>query len=448
MTRRSRPAIQLLALALLLAPAAPARAGSFDIFGVTPRDIGMGGAMTAAVVGYSALFYNPAALTLEKQNSLALGMHLSVPLLEVTREDPSASPTTVNPESHLGLSFGWVKPFGGIFDDRLALGISVSLPVKRLLRVQGVDPAAPQWYLYQNLQDKLLIHLGLAGDLTRWFSLGAGLQILADLTGGARLDLDILSGTFDRRSIGVTLQPTLAPFAGIHIRPPLGPHGGQLKLGLTYRGSSSLSFDLPVRVSEGEALRIEIDVAQTVLWTPHQLAFGLAYTLDDPAITLAVDLTWAFWSGAPDPSPRLSVDFGGRLIAAFGLDAALDLSVDSTPLELGFVDTITARVGAEWMPTRSLTLRAGYFFRPTPAPPATGPSAYLDNDAHVLSLGAAIGFQNPLKEGRSVVEIDLALQATILPRRTAYRRASDNPGGDLSYGGVVFNTALGVVHRF
>jgi len=438
----------LLALCVAGVTTVPARAGSFDIFGVTPRDIAMGGAMTAAVIGYSSLFYNPAALTLEKQSSLGFGLDLSVPLLDIERENASASPASVDPDPHLGLQFGWVKPFGGIFDDRLAIGLSVSLPLKRLLRVQGIDPASPQWYMYQNLQDKLLIHLAAAGDLSDWLSIGAGIQILADLTGGARLDLDILSGTFDQRSVGVTLQPTIAPFAGILIRPPLGPNGGQLKLGLAYRGSSSLSFDLPVRVREGEALSIDIGVAQTVLWTPHELSFGLSYTMDEPALTLAVDLTWAFWSGAPDPSPRLSVDFGGRLAAAFGLDEALDFSLGATPLELGFVDTFIARVGAEWMPSGDVTLRAGYFFRPTPAPPATASSAYLDNDAHVVSLGVGIGFQNPLKEGRSVVELDLAVQATILPRRTVYRSAADNPGGDLSHGGVVLNTSIGVVHRF
>lgn len=438
----------LVCVALVALSASPARAGSFDLFGHSARDIGMGGAMTAAVVGYSSLYYNPAALTLDKEHSLALGLRLVVPSLYIDREDPAASPAAVLPETHTGISLGWVKPFGGIFDDRLAVGLSVSLPLDRLVRVQGIDPAAPQFYLYQSLQDKLLIHLGLAGDLTEWLSLGAGLQILANLDGSASLELDIVSGTFDSRTVGVTLQPTLSPVLGLHVRPPLGPGGGQLKLGFTFRGSSSLSFDLPVRVSEGEALDLEIQVAQTVLWTPHQLALGIAYTLDAPALTFAADLTYAFWSQAPDPSPRLAVDLGGRLLDALGLDRALDLSVDSTPLALGFADTVTARLGAEWTPFDLFTVRAGYFFRPTPAPPATGSSAYLDNDAHVVSLGAGIGFQNPLKEGRSVVDLDLALQATILPRRTVYRAAVDNPGGDLAHGGVLWHASAGVSHHF
>lgn len=431
----------------LVVPSA-ARAGTFDIFGHTPRDIGMGGAMTAAVIGYSALYYNPAALTRDKQHSLGLGLHLSAPFLTIDRESPAATPAAVLPDTHVGVSLGWVKPFGGIFDDRLAVGVSVSLPIERLVRVQGYDPAAPQFYLYQNLQDKLLIHLGVAADPTDWLSLGLGVQILADVIGKANLDLDIVAGTFTRRTVGVTLEPTASPLAGLHIHPALGEGGGQLGIGLAFRGSSELAFDLPVIVREGEALDLRIDVSQTVLWTPHELAFGLSYTLDDPALTLAMDLTYAWWSDAPDPSPRLSVDLGGRLVAAFGLDSALDLSVDRKPLDLGFRDTLTARVGVEWSPSGAVTLRGGYFFRPTPAPPATGSQAYLDNDAHVVSLGLGLAFQNPLKGARAAVELDLAVQATILPRRTVYRAAAEDPGGDLSHGGVLLHTSIAATHHF
>jgi long-chain fatty acid transport protein len=445
MTAARRPHLIALALALAIFKG-PAHAGTYDIFGVTPRDIGMGGAMTGAVIGFSALYYNPAALTLDRANSLGLNLQLSVPFLDIDREDPSASPPSVLPDSHAGATLGWVKPIGGVFDDRLAFGVALSLPLERLLRVQGIDPAAPQFYLYQNLQDKLLIHLGAAGDVFPWLSVGAGVQILADLDGDASLELDILSGRFDRRTMGVTLAPTLSPFVGLHLRPPLG--AGQLKLGLAFRGSSRLAFDLPVRVSEGDLLDLDIRVSQTVLWTPHQLAFGLAYTADDPAFTLAVDLTYALWSEAPDPSPRLSVDIGGRLIESFGLDNALDLSVNAAPLDLSFADTLTARIGAEYSPTGWLTLRGGYFYRPTPAPAQTGSTAYLDNDAHVLSLGLGVSFRNPLRERESVVDLDWSLQATLLPRRTVYRTAPDNPGGDLSHAGQVWHTSLGVVHRF
>lgn len=462
MTRGGSPAREASWRALAMAIAAlslmmPSRgnAGSFDLFGHTPRDIGMGGAMTAAVIGYSALYYNPAALTLDKSHLLGLGLQLASPSLFVDREGRegggvgSAAPETAMPDTHVGLSFGWVKPVGGVFDDRLALGLSLSLPLERLIRVQGVDPAAPQFYLYQNLADKLLIHLGAAGQVTDWLSIGAGLQILADLNGRAGLDLDLLGGVFRGRSMSVTLVPTIAPIVGVHVSPSVGAAGaGQLKLGISFRGASELSFDLPVSVTAGDALDLQIGVEQTVLYTPPTLSLGLSYTLDRPALTVAFDLAWALWSNAPDPSPRLSVDLGGRLVEAFGLDSALDLGVGAPPLELGFSDTLTARLGAEWSPAHWFALRMGYAFRPTPAPPQTGSTAYLDNDAHIASLGVGFSFANPLKEGQSVVDLDLAVQATVLPRRTVYRLAPENPGGDLSHGGVVWHVSVGGVHRF
>lgn len=437
-----------LAIMMAVATATPAAAGTFDIFGGSPRDIGMGGAMTGAVLGPTALFYNPAALTLEKAHTIGASFRLSVPLLSIERANPDAEPESVLPESHSSVTLGWVKPLGGIFDDRLAFGISIFLPLERLLRVEGVDPAAPQFYLYQNLQDKLLIHLGIAGEPLEWLSLGASLQILADLTGTAVLDMDILGGVFDQRSIDVTLQPTMTPFFGIHIRPPLGADGGQLKIGLAYRGSSSMSFSLPVKVVEGEGLGLEIDMRQTVLWSPEQLAFGLSYGLDAASLTLAADVTYAFWSDAPDPSPRLSVDVGGRLVDALGLSEALDLSTRSAPIDLGFVDTITLRGGFEWGAASWFTLRGGYSFRPTPAPRQTGSTAYLDNDAHVIALGAGFSFRNPLQKRASIVDVDLSMQATFLPTRAVYRADPANPGGDLSHGGALLHFALGVVHYF
>jgi len=433
--------------AALVSLSPQAVAGSFDIFGHTPRDIGMGGAMTAAVVGYSALYYNPAALTAERTHSLAGGLQLSVPALFVERGDPSAQPATVMPDVHAGLSVGWVKPIGGVFDDRLAVGLSVSLPVNRLLRLQGLDPAAPQFSMYQNLQDKLLIYAGVAYAPLDWLSIGVGTQILADLNGAVKLDLDLLGGLFQRRDLDVVLSPTASPIVGVHVRPPLGKDGGQLQFGFTYRGENSLDFRLPVLVTAGDALALDIAVAQTVLWTPHQFALGMAFTLDDPALTFVADLTLALWSRAPDPSPRLSVDIGGALVEAFGLENALDLSTRTSPIRLGASDTLTVRVGAEWHAARWLTLRSGYFFRPTPLPRQTGATAYLDNEAHVVSLGVGFSFENPIQDRPSVVDIDVAVQGTFLPRRVALREGGV-PGGSLAHGGSYWHFSAAVVHRF
>jgi hypothetical protein len=453
------------ALGLLLAHAREVKANPFELFGASARDAAMGGAMTAAVRGPGALHHNPAGLLTDRTHSLSGGLRLVWPRLGVERSPPDAEPEAALPESHAGLSLGWVKPLGGVLADRVAFGVSVAVPATRLLRIQGLDPAQPQFYLYQSLQEKLLIHLGAAGEPLPGLTIGAGVSILADLAGQARLGLDVPGDTFTRRELDVTLRPTASPVLGLRYAPP----ESSLAFGLCWRGESALKFVLPVMVSAGEALDLDIAVAQTVLWTPHQLAAGLTWTFGgrDPggpggtpgaerrprtatepgALTLALDLTWGLWSRAPDPSPRLSVDIGGRLVEAFGFGDALDLSTDAPPIALGFADTLTARAGLEWQTTSWLALRAGYGFRPTPAPVQTGATAYLDNDAHTLSAGAGLALMNPTQDAPEVLDLDVALQATVLPRQVVLRREG-HPGGSLAHGGVVWHLATSAVHRF
>ncbi|MFT7581287.1 MAG: long-subunit fatty acid transport protein, partial [Myxococcota bacterium] len=342
-------------IGVLTASASPAHGSTFEIFGNTPRDIGMGGAMTAATRGYSALFYNPGALTVGHEQRLGIGLTLTAPSLFVERERPDGDRPTELPGTHVGLSLGWVKSVPGIFEKKLAVGASLYVPLDELLRVQGIDPQSPQFYLYQNLQDKMILDLGLAYEPVEWFSFGLAVQILADLGGSSTLRLDLANTAFDQREFGVSVLPSASLIAGIHARP-----SEALSIGLTYRGSNSLDFTLPVIVTEGESLQLVLDVSQTVLWTPDVFALGVSILLDEPRLRLALDLSYALWSAAPDPSPRLSVDLGGRLLESFGLQDALDLSTRAKRIELGFSDTLTPRVGAEWTANDWLTLRTGY----------------------------------------------------------------------------------------
>lgn len=441
--RGRRAQLALAGLIAVAASAAPVGASTFDIFGFTARDVGLGDAMTAATRGYGALYYNPGALGADKQQRIGMGVALTLPSLYVDRANAESDRPTVSPDAHLGFHLGWVKPIPGIFEQKLALGVSIYLPADRLVRVQGVDPQSPQFYLYQNLEDKLLIHAGASVEPLEWLSFGLGVQILADLGGTVALDMNIVSGTFERTDVSVALSPTASLLAGVLVRPAPG-----VSVGLSYRGESSLQFSLPVTVREGEALSLAIDVSQTVLWTPHQLSLGMAWQLDDPRLLLALDATWALWSDAPDPSPRLAVDVGGRLLDAFGLADALDLSTRSVPIAMGFSDTVVARVGAEWEVSDHVVLRGGYFFRPTPAPRQTGVAAYLDNDAHVVGLGAGFSFLHPFRSSETVVQLDLAAQMTLLPRRTIVRSDPRDPVGDLSHGGAVWTFSATLSHGY
>ncbi len=422
----------------------PTRSNTFDVFGYSGRSVGMAGALTAGATDYTALFYNPAALTLQPKISLGAGATLMVPDVFIDRDDADSEITGRLPELNAGLHLGWRYPLGGVFEEKVAIGLGVYLPFGRVIRVQGLDPTRPQFYLYQNLQDKLVILAGVAYRPVEWFSFGIGAQVLADITGGATLALDAMNSAFERTDIELELTPSASLTGGLHFTPLEG-----LNIGLAYRGESGLTFTLPVVVSEGEALSLIIDVTQTVLWTPHEIALGVSYTIAEIKLLLSLDLTYAMWSRAPDPSPRLSVDIGGTLVEGLGLGSALDISSDVPPLNMGFSDTLTPRFGAEWEPPELdwLRVRLGYFYRPTPAPRQTGVTAYLDNDAHVLSLGAGFVFADPFDLRDTPIEVDLGYSVTFLTRRTLLRGKGD-PVGDMSHGGMVHSLAASISHRY
>lgn len=432
------------ALALLLVTVSePASASLFDIYGYNPRAMAMGSAMTATSDDYTAAYYNPGAMTVSKRVRMGLGLSVAVPDLYVDRVQSGSEHDTVLPPSHVGYNLGWLYPLGGVFDDKVAVGVTLHVPHGRLARVQGIDAQSPQFYMVQNLPDKLVFLAAVAWEPFDGWSIGLGTQILADLVGQAHLALDTLDDRFDRRDLSVELAPTASPVLGIR-----GHVGENLAVGLAWRGQTALSFHLPVVVSEGEGIHLVLDVAQTVLWTPDQLAFGLAWQLPGAQATLSVDGIWARWSAAPDPSPRLAVDMGGALLDGVGLGDAMDVSTQTEPVALGFRDTFNPRVGVEYRGLAGLSLRAGYGFRPTPAPRQTGVTAYLDNDAHVVTAGAGFAFSDPLGVYVHPLTIDLAVQAQILPRRTVLRDQPHDPIGTLSHGGVVWSSSVAVSYAY
>ena len=459
MRRPARAA--LLLVLLLLGASAPAHASVYDMYGVNPRGLSMGQALTAAVRDYTAAYYNPAALaTTDGEMNFGLGFQASFPQLDVDRALPfcgdGADACTqrygvggyspfgnIDPRAFSGFTLGALTPFGGLLDNRVAFGICVYLPANNLIRAEGLDPQKPQFYAYQSLPDKFNILAALAYRPVDWVSLGVGVQVLANLDGSVNLDLDVLNHRYDRTDLVVKVRPKANLTAGLLFEPVAG-----LRIGAAYRGDLDLYYDLPVVADLGTLLELEIAAAETVLYTPHQISAGVSYELAEPHLVFAVDVLYAMWSLAPDPSPQVTLNLGGELLEGFGLADTLDVNMAGRKIDLAFVDTLSPRVGVEYAPAYWVTLRGGYFFRPTPAPKQTGATNYLDNDAHGVSLGVAFTFKDPFEVHPNPTVLDVGNQLTLLNRRTVYKTAEDDPVGDLSHGGLVYSVGISVSHSY
>lgn len=445
---------------MLLAVAVPAQASVYDTYGANARGMGLGQAMISAVTDYTATWYNPAALTFQGRMNFGLGFQASFPFLNIERglRVCTASPAdcaaqlgggryspydNVLPDPFSGFTLGALTPFGGVFDNRVAFGISAYLPANNLIRAEGLDPQKPQFYAFQSLPDKFNILGAIAYRPVDWVSIGVGFQVLANLDGEVDLSIDVLNNTFERADILVRVKPKANMTAGVLFEPT---HG--LKLGAVWRGELDLNWELPVDAKLGEPIRLVIGLAETVLFQPHQVGFGVSYELEDPKLLFSADVLYSMWSRAPDPSPHVSLDVTGALVDGLGLGGTLDVNTAGRTIDMGFVDTISPRFGVEYTPLYWMTLRGGWFFRPTPAPRQTGATNYLDNDTHGASLGFAFTFEDPLEVHPRPVVVELANQLSFLTRRTVRKVDADDPVGDLSHGGLVYSVGVSVSHSY
>src|SRR5258708_12245398 len=142
---------RLLAVLLLLS-APPAFANPFELYGFTPRAMGLGGAMTAIGDELGASFYNPGALLGHTKTEFGIGFADTLTSgLYVDRSNGTSkinNSTAANaPRFELGLIF----PLGGsLLKDRVVLAIGGGHPLGGLIRVQTVDPPHPHFSLSQS----------------------------------------------------------------------------------------------------------------------------------------------------------------------------------------------------------------------------------------------------------------------------------------------------------
>lgn len=436
-----RPVVPLLLAVLTLAPASAA-AGPFDLFGFGARAIAMGGAATAVSDDHTAVFYNPANLTVRKTIHLAADFLTTVPSLDITLDDRETAVAPLVTDSHSGLGLGVLFPLGGKIDYRLAFGLVMYIPMDDLLRVDSVDPMVPRWYIWDGLADKLQILFGLGGEITEWLSVGIGAQSLASITGDSRVEVDPINGVFPSRDISVEIINTVAPIAGLRVGPFYG-----LQFGFSWRAPLQIEFELPIRLDFGDPLDVALIAKGEALFTPHTLSFGLAWDIPDTGWLVTVETRYALWSKAPDPSLQFDLDITGDLIAGLGVGDAFDFVVGPSAFPQ-LLDVWTLHMGAELWATEHLVGRLGYSFRPTPVPPQVGPTNYVDNDTHTVAAGFGISYPDPLNLDDQPLTFEFSTAYSILPEQRTEKESVADPVGAFTHGGNIWSFALSLRHDF
>ncbi len=160
---RGRWALAVL-VAMAIATPHAADASIFDIFGMTARASAMGGAQGAVPADHAGVYYNPATLTARKTTHVGVAFQMVAPRLTIEQTNTSTR-SAVLPDTNAGVSIGAVFPLGGKIKDRIALGVAAYVPILQATRYEAIDPATPQFHLYQSLPDTLVLAGAVAFEI-------------------------------------------------------------------------------------------------------------------------------------------------------------------------------------------------------------------------------------------------------------------------------------------
>jgi long-chain fatty acid transport protein len=381
-----------------------AQASPQDLFGYGARNVGLAGTGAAYADDYAAVHANPAGLSRLRARTLTVGYAASGFALQVADEYLRA-----DPGSAAVIGVGLPLPFVGVLRDRLALGVGFFTPTDVVVRGRIVRATTPQFVVLPDRVQTVALQAGLGVSLGCGFRVGVGFMAMAALTGAVVVVNDAAGRSSAR--IDNQLVASYAPVLGASWE------HGPWRVGATFRGALVGRFSVTISAPEiGIPLPV-LDIGGVAQYDPAQLHIEGAW--QHRGFTAVVALTGKRWSEYPGPSVPTTV-------------------TSTAPPAPDFSDTVVPRVALEHRWTFSdgaaFSLRAGYFFEPTPAPRSTRSRQYLDNHRHVASLG--MGLATPGPSTRFVLDVFAQVHGLV-------SRTGENTSGDpVAYGGLAWH--LGV----
>lgn len=365
----------------------------------------MGGVGISQAEDFSAVYYNPANLPYCSNTIITVGYQNIGTHFHASTEAPEQLGQT-----HIAF-----------------LGACLKLPLNLALGVYGSFGAVgPMTLQFRTVDSKLRMPLydyslrppsaglGLGYRPFKWLSIG----IATSMTVHANFSQKIILPAQEKLEIDIhgTVRPTLPFVGGISVEPLPG-----LKIAAVFRSARYNKFEdvANTQVSVGD--RVKFDIKQFLEgsfgFSPMQAGAGISYRFLD--IVLASDITWYQWSQYKGAFLRVmpAQDTNSRII------------IYPPEEDYGFFNIVIPRFGAEYVWQNTLSARAGYGYRLSPAPAPHGIANLIDSTAHMFSCGG--GYKLILK--KVTIDADIFFTSHVATRRKLEK---------YSFGGWAYDTGL------
>ncbi len=384
-----RSLFALVAAAALAAPRAHATA--VERFGFGARSAALGSANVADVTDYSAVYYDPAALTLGKGSVVGFGYQAGD--YSLTLDEEPLSPKSVS------LFEGGFVARGRLFSLPVAVGVGFALPGGDLSHIETLEAGRPVWLLDELSNSVAFAGAGAALRPLPWLSLGASLGYLASVRGGFTVSGTAVQPVGTRTEYDSTLRHAVDADL-TSVRYPtfalLAEPWPALRAALVYRAPAlieqRITGELGGNVDLGFLqLPVEYDFESrsVAAYLPRQLTLALSGLLE-PATRVDLALAWQDLSETPSPEARTSAHVSATTPP--GLTLVLPPArVAPARSSAGLADRIVPRLAVEhFVELRSrvrLALRLGASYERSAL---SGPSVWLDATRLGASTGAGL----------------------------------------------------------
>ena len=376
---------------LLTLPSTIALAGNVDTYGIGAKAIALGGAFTAYADDPFAAYYNPAGLTQIKSPMISMGAEILDPTLKLpnysakdyngNKVQPYDTELSDTSSDLVAPHFGFAIPTPGF--NRLVFGFAVYSPYGLHIKWDNNPAVNPGAYnSFESYYIRVVANPTIAYKINDKLSVGFGVAIGRSYSGSQRrLYAPSMPNLNNRVIKGSFTDDTNYSFNfGIMYRPIK-----QLVLGAAYRSRTHTNFKGTV-----ELVGVQKVDADTSIDHPDQVQVGVRYMPSDK-VSVEADVVWTHWSVVDKYTIHFHQPFMGKTKETF---------------PRSWKNTKRVRFGVEWKATKLLTLRAGYYYDPTPIPDDTFDLLWPDGDKKTYSLGAGLNFTKHLS-------LDIALQYTI-----------------------------------
>ena len=408
----------------VLAGAASATAGGFQVYLPSQQSIGMGGVGVGLSMEQAAQFLNPGALAMVRQNGVQVGVSATFARLAFR---PAAGGPQRTLENTTVTPFNLYASFGPK-DGKFRAGISVYTPYGSTLKYEKGWEG--RYALNEITLRAIYVQPTVSYAITDQLSVGAGLMILAAGSVNLQRSIDV-AGAEGRIELDGKTKTGFGVNAGVFFKP-----SSKLSLGISYRSKINAtveSGDVTV-VNPTPALqpRFVGNQFSATLPLPATVNIGIGIMPTDK-LTVGVDVNFTQWS------EYRSLRF--------------DFMKDGAPAQVGtgtfseskrsYQDALTFRVGGQYKLNDKLALRLGGAYDMSPVKDGYVTPETPDNNRIIATAGvgynitehfgvdASFMFQAILK--RTQTEADLFNNGTTDRVAGTYRTNISIPGIGLRY---------------